>query len=129
MGVMMPNSPGTTKQSRLEATFAFQIRAAGLPTPQREFKAIPGRDFRFDFAWLELRLLAEIQGGIYGTLKSKKTGKPLGHNSITGMLRDMEKLNLATLAGYRVLQFSEKHIESGEALKWTQQAIAQNTKP
>jgi len=47
-------------KSALEAELALQIKALGLPEPVREYRAIKGRKFRFDFAWLEHRLLVEI---------------------------------------------------------------------
>lgn len=49
--------------SDLEQLFAFQVKAAGLPEPEREYRAIKGRKFRFDFAWVERKLLVEVNGG------------------------------------------------------------------
>jgi len=51
--------------SHLEETLLWQIKAAGLPMPEREYRAIKGRMFRFDFAWEKERLLVEINGGTY----------------------------------------------------------------
>lgn len=102
--------------SDLEQLFAFQVKAAGLPEPEREVCVIPGRKFRFDFAWTEPhhRLLVEVQGGIW---------QKSGHTSGRGVTRDMEKLNLAQLAGWRVMQFSRGMIESGEALDMIAKAL------
>jgi hypothetical protein len=49
----------------LEDLFALQVKLAGLPMPEREYRAIKGRMFRFDFAWEKERLLVEINGGTY----------------------------------------------------------------
>lgn len=95
------------KPSKLETELLRQIKKAKLPTPTREFMAIPGRMFRWDFAWLEKRLLVEVQGGIY---------QKGAHSTGRGIERDMVKLNLATMHGYKVLQFSSRMIESGYAL-------------
>ena len=107
--------------SDLEDTLAFQLRLAGLPIPLREFKAIPSRRFKWDFAWLckpgEFGLLVEVQGGIW---------QKGGHSTGKGITRDAEKLNLATLAGYRSLIVTAEHIKSGQALKWIQQALNPN---
>lgn len=102
--------------SQLEAELALQIKALGLPEPIREYQAIKGRKFRFDFAWTEPhhRLLVEVQGGIW---------QKSGHTSGRGVTRDMEKLNLAQLAGWRVMQFSRGMIESGEALDMIAKAL------
>lgn len=63
----------------------------------REFVAIPGRKFRWDFAWPDSMLLVEIQGGIFVRRSA--------HSGPTAQKRDMEKNNLAVCAGYRTLTF------------------------
>ena len=102
--------------SPLEAELALQIRALGLPEPIREYQAIPGRKFRFDFAWVDQdqKLLVEAQGGTY-TKGAHSTGR--------GLARDYEKANLATLAGWRVLMFDGKCIKSGEAVEVIRKAL------
>jgi very-short-patch-repair endonuclease len=90
---------------------ASQIALAGLPKPEREVLAIPGRKFRFDFSWAEFRLLVEIQGG---------TWKKGAHSTGQGISRDTEKLNLATIEGWRVMQFTVDQVRSGQALRWLQ---------
>ena len=100
--------------SQLEAELALQIKALGLPEPIREYQAIKGRKFRFDFAWLEHRLLVEVNGGTY-TKGAHSTGQ--------GIARDYEKANLATLDGWRVLMFDVKSVKSGEAVEVIRQAL------
>ncbi|MGD0708286.1 MAG: hypothetical protein ABSA51_07520 [Anaerolineaceae bacterium] len=91
--------------SYLENDFAFQLNALGIKF-EREFKAIPGRQFRFDFFVQELNLLIEIQGGIW---------KPnRGHTNGRGISRDCEKFNQAQLAGFHILLFTPQGITSGE---------------
>ncbi len=91
-----------------------KIREAGLPEPVREYKALKDRQYPWDFAWPKQRLLVEIQGGIY------QRG---AHSRGAGIERDMEKLNLATLAGYRSLQFSRGMIEDGTAVETIRKAL------
>ena len=100
--------------STLEELFAFQATAAGLPAFEREVCAIPGRKFRFDFAWPAYKLLVEVNGGTF-TRGAHSTG--------VGIERDMEKLDLATLAGWRVLQVSAKMVRSGVAVEMVRQAL------
>jgi len=98
--------------SDLENALAMQIKWAKLPEPEREFcRAIPGRKFRFDFAWPEFRLLVEVQGG---------TWINGGHSSGSGIARDCEKGNLATLAGWKVLHVTGDQIRSGIAIQFLQ---------
>ena len=97
--------------SALEDGFAAQMALAGLRGFQREFKAIPGRKFKWDFVFPNVRLLIEVQGGTWGKG---------AHSTGTGIARDTEKLNLATLNGWRVLQFTSDQIRQGKALRWVQ---------
>jgi very-short-patch-repair endonuclease len=95
-------------QSELEELFAFQVKAAGLPEPEREVCAIPGRKFRFDFCWREARLLVEINGGTF------TRG---AHGRGCGISRDYTKANLAVVNNWRVLSFDTKQVKSGAALE------------
>lgn len=101
-------------KSALEAELALQIRALELPEPIREYQAIKGRKFRFDFAWVDARLLVEVNGGTY-TKGAHSTG--------AGIARDYEKANLATLQGWRVLMFDGKAVKSGEAVEIIRKAL------
>ena len=95
-------------RDELERALLFQIKAAGLPVPQREFKAIPNRRFRWDMAWPECRILVEVQGAIW--VKG-------GHSTGKGITRDCEKLNLANNAGYHCYAFTAEMIKDGSALE------------
>jgi very-short-patch-repair endonuclease len=105
--------------SALEDTFAAQLDAYGLTGYVREYQAIPARKFRFDFAFVEARLLIEINGGTY----SKGA-----HSTGIGLHRDYEKGNLAVKEGWRVLAFDVKQVKSGEAVSFTQSIIQQGAK-
>jgi very-short-patch-repair endonuclease len=94
--------------SKLEDLFAFQLDALGLTGYVREYPAIPGRKFRYDFAFVKERLLVEINGGTYARM---------GHSTGRGIARDYEKHNLATLAGWRTFVFDGKMVEDGTAIE------------
>lgn len=100
--------------SALEDLFAMQLDAAGLGGYVREFRAIPGRKFRFDFCFKRERLLIEINGGTYNGG---------AHGRGVGINRDYEKGNLAQIGGWRVLSFDTKMVKSGEALNVTEQIL------
>jgi hypothetical protein len=70
-----------------------------------EYQFHPRRKFRFDFAHLPSRTAIELQGGIWVT--------GTGHNSGAGLLRDYEKLNLATINGWNVFMFADSQITKG----------------
>ena len=101
----------------LEDTLAFQLDAVGIPYT-REYRAIAGRKFPFDFAIepiAETRLLVEVQGGTWGRTRS-------GHSTGAGIQRDCEKHNLAVLAGFRVLAFTSTDVRQGTAMTTIQEA-------
>ena len=101
--------------SALENLFAFQLDAAGLTGYVREYQAIPGRKFRFDFAFIEPhRLLIEINGGTYNGG---------AHGRGVGINRDYEKGNLAVQHGFRLLQFDTKMVKSGVGLETTERVL------
>ena len=83
-------------KSQLEESMAFQIRAAGLSAPTREFSFLPGRKYRADFAWPGAMLLLEVEGG--GFVGGR-------HNTGVGLRADCEKYNLAVILGWKVLRY------------------------
>lgn len=101
-------------KSKLEEKLALQIEEAGLPKPTREFRAIPGRKFRYDFAWIEHRLLIEVNGGTYARG---------AHSTGTGIARDYIKIRLAQDNGWKIYPFDGNSIRSGEAVEIIRQAL------
>jgi len=106
--------------SDLELALYTYIRMAGLPEPETEVKLIPDRRFRYDMVWPRHKLAVEIQGGIW---------QKGGHSTGAGISRDTEKLNLATLQGYRVLQVTGDQIKTGQALLWIKKALQMSEVP
>ena len=94
---------------------AFTLTAAGVEGWVREHEYAEGRKLRADFAWPEERLLVEVVGGIY-------TGQ--AHGSVSGILKDIDRLNEATLNGWRLLRVTPKMIKTGEALELVEKALA-----
>ena len=102
------------------AMLQAQCVAAGFKT-WREFAYAWPRRFRADlrivhpkraFAWANL--IVEIQGGIY----TKQA-----HGSISGILKDNERLNEATIHGWRVIRVTPEQVENGEALTLIERAL------
>ena len=62
-----------------------------------EYKFCPDRKYRADYAIPDWRLFNEIDGSLYYYK---------AHGSITGILRDIEKYNLASVHGFSVLRFT-----------------------
>lgn len=94
--------------SHLEELLALQIRCMKLPEPEREYIAVPGRKFRYDFAWPTAQLLVECQGAVF--VKG-------AHSTGVGITRDCEKAALAATNGYRLIPVTAAHIKTGIAIE------------
>ena len=100
--------------SELEETLAILIRAEGLPEPVREYRFHPVRRFRFDFAWPDLQVAVECEGGTWSGGR---------HVRGDGFRRDCEKMNIAALSGWICLRFTRDMIEDGTAIEMIKQTM------
>lgn len=106
--------------NRPEADLAFALSVTKCPPFERQYRYAPGRRLRADFAWPDHRLLVEVQGGIF---RGGSKGGRGAHGSITGILADIDRLNTATLAGYRLLRVTPDMVSSGAALALIEAAL------
>jgi len=110
--------PVPRRESKLEATLAYQLGLLALPF-EREYRFDPSRRWRFDFAFLEARIGVELQGGIFTGVEYGEDGEPRlkagRHSRAAGMLKDFEKWNAAVELGWRVLVFGPPQVTGGEA--------------
>lgn len=96
---MKQGKKGQGQKSKLEQRFYinFCARFPNLPQPVRQHRFHDVRLWRFDFAWPEVKVAVEIQGGswIQG-----------GHNRGIGQSKDLEKQRTAVMMGWRILPFN-----------------------
>ena len=105
--------------SHLELLLAEHIKDRDLPEPSREYMFAHdelGRKWRADFAWPDLMLLVEVEGGISIRAKSSHTGRE-------GYTKDCRKYNDAAFLGYAVLRFTAEMINSFESVNTIQEFI------
>jgi very-short-patch-repair endonuclease len=76
--------------------------AFGLPAPIPEYKFHKKRKWRIDYAWPDIKLAVEIEGGAY------TNGR---HTRPVGFVKDMNKYNQLTMYGYYLLRFTPKNID------------------
>jgi very-short-patch-repair endonuclease len=100
---------GEVRGSALEVSLAFQIAAAELPEPVREYRFHPVRRWRFDFAWPGCLVAAEVEGGQWVNGRHVRGG---------GFEGDAEKYNEAALLGWTVFRFTRQMVERGDALRY-----------
>lgn len=70
--------------------------------PEKEYKFLATRRFRIDYYFKSARLAVEIEGGIW------TRGR---HTRGSGFSGDMEKYNLMTEAGIRLLRYAPNGID------------------
>jgi len=107
------------KRSHLELLFERHIRDARLPAPEIEYpfaKEALGRKWESDFAWPELRLLVEVEGGVYSGGR---------HTRGKGFIDDCEKYVEAQILGWRVVRFPGSWVLDGTAIRYLVRLIAQ----
>lgn len=85
----------------------FQIKASGLPEPQREVRFHPTRRWRFDLAWPDIMLAVEVDGGVH------INGR---HNRGKGYENDLEKFGAAMELGWSVYRCSSGMVSRGKAI-------------
>lgn len=118
--------------SELERTLAFHIRARKLPAPVREYRfaaeATGGtgsgvrkrladsglKDWRFDFAWPDLMLAVEVEGGAW------VGGR---HTRGKGFIEDLKKYQEAQRMGWTIYRTAGELIKNGEAVKTIRELI------
>jgi hypothetical protein len=95
-----------------EDLLAVHLKELGLHFI-RDFRYVPGRKFEADFAvWTGPPLydhrfaLIEVTGGIW----QRKS-----HGSVSGVLKDNERLLEAFKAGWPMIRFTPDQVKSGEA--------------
>lgn len=103
--------------SALEDMFALHLKGISAPDYLREHRFHPKRRWRFDFAWPELMVAVEIEGGTWG--KSR-------HTTGTGFEKDCEKYNNATLLGWSVFRFTGDQVKNAAAIDMTRRALRKN---
>jgi very-short-patch-repair endonuclease len=86
------------------------------PRPEAELRFHSTRRWRFDLAWPTHKLAVEVQGGVF------VQGR---HSRGAAQVADMEKLNAAQLAGWRVLQVTPKQITDGTLIGLLRQAFTE----
>lgn len=78
------------------------------------------RKFRWDFAWPDLKLAVEIQGG---------THRGGAHTRHAGYSNDCEKLAEAQLLGWRCIWVTSDMVQDGRALLFIERALGLPSPP
>lgn len=83
--------------------FSKICMSLGLPEPISEYRFHPVRKWRIDWAWPEIKLAIELEGGVW-TSHSR-------HTRGSGFVKDMEKYNAMTELGWHLLRYEPSRID------------------
>lgn len=95
-------------KSKAEETFALHVRVLHLPEPVREYRFFESRRWRIDFAWPDLKVAVEIEGGTH-------TGGR--HVRGDGFEKDCEKYNCLSEMGWRLFRYTSRQVLDGRAIE------------
>jgi len=119
--VVTPSPEPKTKSRVLTKKYAFERKlqqhceAERLRVPVLEYKFLKDRKFRFDLAWVDLKIACEIDGMVHRIKKQ--------------WLSDMEKMNLARENGWSVVHVTPKMISTGQAIALIRRALNPQERP
>lgn len=105
------------KADAIRAEFRLLCKDNGVPIPATEYmfaKEAMGREWRFDYAWIEERLALEVDGGLF---------VHGGHNRGGFILKTHEKQNAAAELGWRILHCVPKTLRTTATIELLQRAM------
>ncbi len=95
--------------------FLQLVRSNGIADPTPEFQfAAPERKFALDYAWPDVKVGVECEGGVW---------TKGAHGRGSGIMRDMEKSNLWTVMGWRVLRLTPSQLVQPDSLAMLAQLL------
>lgn len=105
-----PKAPPRPIPPAVEGFLAARgIVASPFDSAVREFRFHPTRKFRADFAWLDKKVIMEVDGGLH-----VQGGHSRGAAREYDMARDAE----AMMLGWKVVRVSTKQFKNGDADRW-----------
>jgi very-short-patch-repair endonuclease len=89
-------------KSKLEDMFRFYMQIKRIPKAIEEYRFDKVRKWRFDFAYPELKIAIECEGGVWNQGR---------HTRGSGFVKDCDKYNSAVLQGWKVLRYTTSNIK------------------
>ena len=107
----LPKVPRAAEPSRLEAELLGHLTVMQL-APVVQYKFHTERRWRLDFAFPDVLLGVELDGGIFAAENGTEAGR---HARGAGRVKDFEKRNAAAELGWFVLCYGPPQVRTGEA--------------
>ena len=123
-----PRKKRGEKRRSAEDEFAYQCKANGLPEPAREWRFAKsiGRQWRFDFVFLDHKLAVEIEGLVVAmaNIGGKRRMVSMGrHAHADGFREDCRKYATAAALGWTVIRFDPQMVKKREAIEHTMRVL------
>lgn len=110
------------KTAWLQVAFFDRLKREGLPLPEVEYKFLPEvkrkhwkgprcSPWKLDYAWPDIKVAIEVQGGIW-----RREGG--AHTSGPNRLRDIEKHNALTIEGWLLLETTTESAITADSDDW-----------
>jgi very-short-patch-repair endonuclease len=101
-------------KSKPEETLALHLRADKLPAFKRNYKFHPSRKWMIDFAWPDLKIAVEVEGGTYSQGR---------HVRAQGFEDDCEKYNAMVEMGWTLYRYTSRMVQDGRAIDQIRRVI------
>jgi hypothetical protein len=101
---------------RMQDGLAFDLfcRTMDIPVPVAEYRFDPVRRWRFDWAWPELYVALEVNGGVW------IAGR---HSRGSGQVGDFEKWSEAAAQGWRILHVTPNQLREDRTVEWLRRSL------
>lgn len=108
-----------TGHEHLENQFIHLLRCEGahFPAYVRQHQFAKPRRWAFDFAWPDLAVALEVEGGMHIPDGGGR------HQRKDGYEGDCEKYNEAALRGWIVLRATSTHLDDLSVMRWLERAL------
>lgn len=101
-----------SKKSRHEDSLEQELTARGFPMHARDYRFAKeiGRQWRFDFAFLQLKIAIEVEGLVVRRIGGQMVSMGR-HANVAGFREDCLKYAWAAVLGWTVLRFEQSQVK------------------
>lgn len=105
-------------KSKPEELFALHLRLKKITMFVREYQFAHPRKWRVDFAYPEIQIAIEIEGGIHNRGR---------HVRADGFEKDCEKYNCLAERGWRLFRYTPLMVKSGAAIDQIERVLNESS--
>lgn len=111
---ILSDGQAAANRSDGERSLETQLRYINAPPPELEYRFDPARRWRFDFAWPDLLVAVEVEGGTWSEGR---------HSRGAGFEADCIKYAEAAIRGWMVIRATTEMVDDGRAVTLVGRAL------